>query len=165
MDEFYAFRREDNGELFWCDFETTIHETKNGFMTLSDGVEARRVPRFDRVPRAVTQEVEKVKGQPADLRPIVSDALGFPTAQLADFEADRVAYGFSGVEFKPDPKVPEFTQVHFKGRGEWQRYLKHRGYVDRNGSRSTPVLLSEDELQRAAELVSRPMAQKKLDIF
>lgn len=165
MDEFYAFRREDNDELFWVDFEAMIHNTMNGFMALSDGTEARRVPRFDRVPRAVKQEAEKISRQPCDLRPIVSDALGFPTAQLADFEADRAAHGFSGVEFKPDPQVPEFTQVHFKGREEWARYVKHRGYVDRNGSKTSAVLLSQDDLDRAKELVSRTASQKKGELF
>jgi len=44
MTETYPFRREDNGEIVEVPFETMIQH-RYGWITLEDGVEARRVHR------------------------------------------------------------------------------------------------------------------------
>ena len=83
----------------------------------------------------------------------VSDALGFPIQSLAEQEADRAANGFSAIEFRPDPSVPEFVQVHAGSRKEMLRYAKHRGFVDQG--KSSSVYLSEEDFARAREMVGR----------
>jgi hypothetical protein len=98
-------------------------------------------------------EVGKDIGLRGWTAPPVSDALGFGGGQLADFEADRKANGFSSIEFKPDPSVPEFMQVHAGSRREMLKYAKHRGLVDR--STTSTFYLTEDDMQKARELAGR----------
>jgi hypothetical protein len=83
----------------------------------------------------------------------VSDALGFPTRQLAEMETHRRAVGAVGVSFKPDPKLPEFTQVHAGSRRELLRYARERGMVDQG--KTGTVFLSADDFRRARELAER----------
>lgn len=157
MSKKYKFRREDNGRLIQVSFERMMQADAAGYITLEDGVVARRCrdlePPLARKaePRIRTDTLEK---------PIVSDALGFPQQQFDDFEADRLANRFTGVEFRRDPQVPEFYQVHFSDRGTWKRYVKHRGYADRNGANTSKVLLSEREFEQARELVARNLEKK-----
>lgn len=92
-------------------------------------------------------------------KPIVSDALGFGAHQLAEMEADRKMNGFSSVEFKPDPHVPEFIQVHCESRRDFDRYTKHRGYVQKSGMGG--VRLTQAQLDRAAAMVSRVIEERK----
>jgi hypothetical protein len=150
MSKAYLYRREDNGCLVEVDFATMM-EQKCGFITLPDGVEARRcvhleIERDGRQKAAPVREIEK---------PIVSDALGFPQHQLAEFEQDRAKHGFGGVEFTPDPRVPEFYQVRISGKREYQRYLKHRQMHDRNSRNGGGQALSPELLERAAAIVKR----------
>jgi len=87
--------------------------------------------------------------------PCVSDTLGFGGHQLADMEADRKANGFRGVEFTPDPQVPGFYQVKCDNRRVYERYVKHRGFVNATGTGG--VMLSQDDLDRAAALAGREL--------
>lgn len=149
MPDTYPFRRDDTGELIEVDFATMLQaEGPLGILTLPCGATARRVRTGDTMsPRA---------GTASDVdRPIVSDALGFIGEQLADFEADRVRHGFSGIEFRPDPRVPQFYQAHASSRAEFERYARHRGKQDNNSRNGSGVTLTEGDLKRAAQLVSR----------
>jgi hypothetical protein len=144
----YAFRRVDTDEIVHVDFEKMMEQDAAGYIRLDDGVEARRVVDFSNTPRDKPTE--------RDGKPIPpSDAMGFIGDQLGEFEADRVANGFSGVEFVLDPMCKgndfEFYQVKCSSRREWERYVAHRGMVDRN--RSCGVSISPAELQRASEMV------------
>jgi hypothetical protein len=149
MDGPYRFRREDDGRIVECDFATMM-AGRNGFITLPDGVEARRCWNMD-APKEWKAPATGQKMGPQCR--FVSDSLGFPITQLADFEADRKASGIRGIEFKVDPTEPGFIQVHARSRSERDRYARHRGMVDQ--SKRGSVFLTQEQLDRAAELVSR----------
>jgi hypothetical protein len=146
----YIYRREDNDELIEVDFETAMQQ-QYGAIRLPDGVYARR---------CVSLELERdgVSAAPSGKamllnRPIVSDTLGFCQHQLADFEADRVKNGFTGVEFKQDPRVPEFYQVHVSGPEEHRRYIEHRGYSDMNSSNGGGKPFTPEQFEEAQRKV------------
>lgn len=147
----YIYRREDNGELIRVEFEVMIRQDSAGYITLDDGVQARRCLHLeDHLHKDPRNE------QCTGTRTIVSDALGVPITQLAEFERDRKKNGFRGVAFKQDPTEPTFYQVHCDSRAELDRYIKHRGYVNRNSIGG--VRLSEDEMESARLLVERRYA-------
>jgi len=83
----------------------------------------------------------------------VSDSLGFGKRQLAEMEADRKANGFGGIEFVPDPQVEGFCQVKYASSSDYDRYARHRGFVNATGVGG--VIVSVEELNRAKEIVSR----------
>ena len=143
----YLFRREDNGEIVAVPWEMMIDQ-EYGFITLPDGVSARRVSHLEK-----SQGCKKVKNEFAEGKEIVSDSLGFTEAQLCDFENDRVAHGFTGIEFRRDPTENTFIQVCCKSRNEFNRYMAHRGFV--NKSSFGGVRLSQEDLDKAKELVER----------
>lgn len=153
----YLFRREDNDALIEVDFQAMIQQDALGAITLPDGVTARRCRHLE---QPVTVAPPKEGAAVGLEKPIVSDSLGFTYHQLAAFEADRVQHGFSGVEFRPDPLVPGFYQAHFSGRAEWERYYRHRGYGDRNSLLGSAPALSQADLDRAADLVNRDLADR-----
>jgi len=141
----YQFVREDNGEVVEVGFEKMMEQDAAGFIKLDDGVSARRVqdlPKKDKKRRK--KAVPEIP---------VSDALGFTSHQLAEFEYDRKRNGFSGVEFTPDPSCPEFYQVRFSSLKERDRYIRHRGMVDRNKTKGSA--LSERDFSDARELLGR----------
>ena len=70
----------------------------------------------------------------------ISDSMGFTVQQLGEFESDRKAHGFSSIEFKPDPQVPQFYQVHAGSRREMLKYAAHRGLVDKGARSQRPSL-------------------------
>jgi hypothetical protein len=70
-------------------------------------------------------------------------------------EAQRQRLGCNDVWFERDPKVPEFIQVHGASRRALENYAKRRHLVNRTGSLGGGVLLSQEDLDRAAELATR----------
>lgn len=143
----YKYIRDDNGEVVEVDFLTAINQSTGGFITLEDGTTARRLHE---------QQSRPAPDGPRNREPeLVSDSLGFPAQQLGTFEADRIEHGFNGVEFKPDKDVPGFMRVHFSSKGQWERYVKHRGLCDMNGSNGGRSVFSEAQLERAGEILSR----------
>ena len=142
MADEYKFRREDNGEIVEVDFRTAI-EAHHGWITLPDGVEAKRV--HDSPLRARETCVK------TGSRAIVSDSMGFCDFQLQDFEADRKANGFTDVEFVRDPAVPGFMQVKCGSRDTYNKYAAHRGYDNKNSMGG--MRLSEEDMARAVDFV------------
>lgn len=140
----YRFVREDNGKEIEVDFLTMMAQDAAGYITLDDGTRARRV-----LDIATVSATKCRDPQNANQTPPVSDALGFPIHQLAEFEYDRTQNSFHGVEFKPDPTCPEFMQVHFASHRDRDRYMKHRGVVDRN--KTAGAALSKKDLEDAAK--------------
>lgn len=139
MSETYKFRREDTGEIIEVDYATMIQHSY-GWIELEDGARAKRVRDAD--------EPRKIVGEKKfGARALVSDTLGFTAHQLAEFEEDRVKHGFTDVEFKPDPLVPEFYQVHCATALSRDRYAKHRGFDNKTGIGG--VRLSQAELEAA----------------
>lgn len=147
----YNFRREDNGKIVMVSFEEMMKQ-QGGWITLPDGTQARRVHDESRM-RKKTKEVR------TGSRDIVSDSLGFGQHQLDHFESDRKAHGFDGVEFKRDPMVPEFFQVHCSSRAEFNRYVKHRGMVQKTSVGG--VRLSDEELRRAEQFAKERFGCEK----
>ena len=111
-----------------------------------------------RIFRVVNNEVVEVTGKPYRIREdtaIVSDNNGFPEQCLADRQTALAASGVQGIEFKRDPKVPEFYQCHASSWGAMDRYSKSRGLVNRTGSLGGGAMLNQDAFDKAKELVSR----------
>lgn len=150
----YPFKREDNGEIVEVDFETMMAQDRAGFITLKDGVKARRVNQFTNAKPAVE------KGN-ANMTPPPSDNLGFTVLQIAEFEEDRVRNGFTGVEFKQDPMCPEFVQVHFSSHAVRDKYIQHRGKVDR--TRTKGATMTPGMLEDAVNMAKSHIQIKKLD--
>jgi hypothetical protein len=146
-DRKYIFRREDNGELVEVPWSVMIEQV-GGYITLEDGVSARRCLHLEKHEAPAREAPVKKADQT-----IVSDALGFQAEQLGEYETDRREHGFSDVSFTPDPTCPEFYQARF---GSWKardEYMRHRGMHDQ--SRGSGVTLSQEDLDRATELVGR----------
>ena len=146
----YKFTIVDTDEPIEVSWTDMMDKDAAGYITLPDGRRAREVRDGWRKLRAKGGSDERVQ-QPGS---VVSDSLGFAQHQYEEFEADRKLHGFSGVEYKRDPNVPEFYQVHAKRGSEWDKYLKHRGFIDRNKS-DRGVSLAPGELEKAMELARR----------
>jgi hypothetical protein len=142
----YPFKT-DTGEVVHVSWEEMMDKDVQGCITLKDG---RRAIEIRGPLKASKKEVEASWKS----REIVSDSLGFPQHQFEEFEADRKLSGFSGIEYRRDPDVPEFYQVHAKSGSEWEKYLRHRGFVDRNKS-DRGVKLAPGELEKAIALAKR----------
>lgn len=146
----YAFRREDNDRIVWVNWQTMMEQDVAGFITLPDGVAARRCVYLEgEAPRRAPQQ------QRSSPMPVISDSLGFPAQALEERVAQRDLHGFTDIEFHRDPRVPEFYQVHCASEAARDRYAKQRNMVNRTGSLGGGVMLSQEDLDRAAELVSR----------
>lgn len=150
----YAFRREDNGEVVWVDWPTMM-EQKFGFITLPDGVEARRCVHLEEQPESSSASAPKHAGS----MPVVSDSLGFPVQALADRKAQlkvlKEQHGIQGIEFRPDPQQPHFYQVHCASENARDEYAAKRNMVNRTGTLGAGAMLSPALLERAEEMVSR----------
>lgn len=148
----YFFEREDTGEIVEVSWEVMMDQDVTGRIEI-DGASARRRRDLEQTPKPERRVTEKAPLQ----RDLVSDTLGFGETAFNDFEADRVAHGFHGVEFTRDPDVPQFYQVRFRSTRDRDRYIKHRGFVNRTGLGG--VRFTEEELERAEELVSRRLEE------
>jgi hypothetical protein len=150
------FRREDNNQVIELDFEKTMEQDRLGYVTLDDGVKARRCVHLELQREGKLRPKEGNASSVAP--PIISDSLGVCEHQFAEFEADRVKHGFHGVEFVREPGVPEFFQAHFSSFAEKERYRKHRDeftglYKDRNSRNGSAGALGKKNFQRVQELV------------
>lgn len=148
----YRFKREDTGEILEVDFDTAMSAIGNA-IKLPDGVYAIRV--HDAKPDTVS-----VGPTLAVDAPMVSDTLGFGQHCLAEMEADRRAGKFDDVQFRRDPKVPEFYQVHCDNRAAFLRYMKHRGYYEKNSLNGSGAMLSQEHL----DAMSASMREKYGDV-
>lgn len=144
----YKFRREDTGEVIDVDFASMMEMDACGYITLPDGVVARRCRRLEQ--QQETGDVEKII--PLE-KPILSDSLGFCETQLAEFEADRVANGFTGIEFVPEPGLPFFYQVKCSGKEEWKRYLRHRNMRDNSKKLGSAATLTPKDIEEARQRI------------
>jgi hypothetical protein len=68
-------------------------------------------------------------------------------------EEDRVKHGFTDIEFRQDPSVPEFYQVHCGSVAAFDRYTQHRGLT--NLSKGTGFSFGPGAFEAAQELVRR----------
>jgi len=147
MSKKYTFQREDDEKLIQVDYETMMTQ-QAGFIELPDGVSARRVHEL-----AVRKKAENEVKTGTVVH--ASDALGFPIEQIGDFEKDRVKHGFNGVEFRPDPSEPTFVRPHFTSKGQWEKYVKHRGMIDKNSVNGSGAVMSPEIFEKSKEIVLR----------
>lgn len=148
----YLYRREDTGAVVSRPFSAVLSQDPAGYITLEDGVLARRCWHLEDAGRLRTKKA--VVDDPNVTAPkAVSDSLGFTEQQLRDFEADRDAHGFRDIEFHRDPDVPQFFQVHAASRAAMMKYARHRGMRDLSNRGS--VYLTQADMDRAAEIAGR----------
>lgn len=141
------FEHLETGEVIDVDFEQSIQMDVLGCIEV-DGQAYRRCDSLSQnVGKVEKIDRDSVSGLPKRIPP--SDSLGFTKHQLDAFEADRVKHGFSGIEFKKDPREPTFYQVHFASEKERQKYIKHRQFTDMN--RHKGVSISPAQLKAAEE--------------
>lgn len=145
----YCFKRDDNEKLVWVDFETMMTMDGAGYLTLPDGVQARRCRYMEK------GETRKAKRQVNAIPPpVVSDTLGFPDHCLKKFTDQLQEHKVTDVWFERDPTEPTFYQVHGASRRALDNYTKKvRGMVNRTGRGA--VLLSEQDFADAKELALR----------
>jgi len=143
--DIYKFRREDTGEIIEVDFETAFKRDVLGCITLEDGVEAKFVRDQLQAKFATAEAVKELS------KPMVNDSAGFGQHQFDDFEADRSNNGFSAIEFRRDPQVPEFFQVHCSCPKQFRRYMRHRGQEDANSRNGGGVGISADAMKAAED--------------
>lgn len=143
----YKFK-DDHGKIHEVSFEQMM-EAKDGFLTLPNGETARRVH----------DEYKKPSKAPAQRPEIVSDALGFPQQQLGQMQDHLQESGCKGIEFQRDPSVPEFVQVKAGSHREFAKYMKARGFHDKN-SRNGSGGLTKKDFDDARELALRKVMKK-----
>ena len=145
----YPFRREDNGEIVSVSF-LEMMEMDGGFITLPDGVLARRVYDEEASEPAEKRLVQDAWGG----KEHASDSMGFPKHQLAEMRADLERSGCTGITFREEPDTG-FVQVLSNSPGQKAKYAAHRQMPNQSGKLRDSVMLSERDLQRAEEIVSR----------
>lgn len=141
----YKFRS-DGGKEIEVSFEEMMNQ--QGGYVVRDGELYRRVSEGGFKKRST-------KPSTGTSKEIISDAMGFGQHQFREMEADRKANGFHGVEFTRDPHVPQFFQVRCDSPKTWSKYIKHRGMKDMNSKNGGAPCLTEEEMQRARDLVDR----------
>ena len=151
----YLYRRDDNGEVVEVGFEQMIEQDFSGYITLEDGVDAKRV----HVQQSRSEpKSEKIKETAKD----VSDSLGFTELQLNDFENHRKQAGCRGVEFKRDPTEPTFFQVHFDSPQAKAKYIKSRGMSDNNSRNGGQTPMPPEQFEKAKEMFLRKYEENRV---
>lgn len=133
--------------MVWADFETMM-EASGPFLEL-DGKTYRR---------AYDLEIANRKKQKEKLIPRasgLSDAMGFTKKALTERVEHLKQTGVRGIEFKEDPHVPGFYQVQYDNEKTRNAYAKTLGLQDQNSRNGSGAMLSEDQIQKARELVLR----------
>ncbi len=141
----YIFRRLDNDELIELPFEWVLKQ-EAGYITLKDGVQAKRCVWLENVPvpqsKAVHTGINK-----HDL----TFSLGFSKTQLPEMRAAAERDGFTGVEFYEDPANKNMVGIKCSSDAERERYIKHRGAFNKTGSLGSK--LGKEDLEMAQKLV------------
>lgn len=143
----YPFRKE-NGKVVYLTFAEMMDADASGFVTLKDGSSARRARDLEPIQRNHSERVQ--------LRTdCVSDSMGFTSASLSDMKKHLKEQRIRGVEFKPDPQVPGFFQVHCSSEKAKMAYAKSRGMSDHNSRNGSGAIIGAADLAAAKELVLR----------
>lgn len=167
MDKPYIFRRSDNEELVFVDFETMMGQDSLGWIEIG-GVKARRCHFLE------TQQERKQeeKGPYLSKGPIhPSMSLGFGEHQLGEMQEHLTREKFTDVEFVPQVVLNEQTgekktwyDVKCGSWKTWDRYRKSRGpngeFADLN-SRNGGMTMSAADLAAAEALVKREYGDEK----
>ena len=140
----------DAVSVIWVDFEVMMDMDASGFIEV-EGVVYRRA-----------RDLEEDKALPA-LSPVerkvelerISDNLGFIDECLPEMKQHLKQSGLKGIEFKSDPDVPGFTQVHASSQAAMTRYMRSRQYHDKNSLNGSGAIIGAYDLEQSRELVTR----------
>jgi hypothetical protein len=142
----YPFRGE-SGEVVWVDFETMMGAC-GPFLEL-DGETYKRA--YDLEIELNRKEKEKLIPRASGL----SDSMGFTKKALAERVEHLKQTGIKGIEFKEDPQVPGFYQVQYDSEKARNKYAKKLGLRDQNSRNGSGAMLSEEQMNKARDLVLR----------
>jgi hypothetical protein len=150
----YLFKRDDDGTDLYVGFETMMEMDATGKITTTvDGQEV-----------TATRVRQSSKAMPVE-RPTVppktvSYNLGITGHQLQEELARNEIHNIRGVEFIPDPEVPQFCNAHFDSPESMRAYTKHLGLVDKNSRNGGHNGMSQAEFDEAEEMVLRRYPKK-----
>lgn len=146
MAKTYPFRKDD-GSIIQVDWATMM-DAENSVITLEDGTTASRARDLEDLhvpkPDVVRERTDSI-----------SDALGFTKDVLADHQEHLRKTGIKGIEFKEDPQVPGFIQVHCTTQETKLKYAATRGFYDKNSLNGGGAMIGEAELRSAKEIIIR----------
>jgi hypothetical protein len=141
----YPFRDGDGG-VVWVDFETMM-ESSGSYLEM-DGKTYRRAYDLEEKPKPKAEKV-------IERASMLSDSMGFTKGVLANRLEHLKATGIRGVEFKEDRHVPGFYQVQCDNERAKMAYAASLGMSDRNSRNGSSAMLSQDQLDKAKELLLR----------
>jgi hypothetical protein len=124
-----------------------------------------KVLRYDEQGNAVWVDKSALPEQKTP-RPIVSElGLGCIADAVGEMRADAALHGFTGVEWKPDPKLvmdgePLWYDAHFSDPDQHARYVEHRGMSDRNSRNGGGAVITSEHLSAMSERMKRKYHKK-----
>lgn len=152
----YYFRREDNGETVTVDFEAMMNMDVAGYITLDDGVQARRCQR-----PSMRRKGEVPQGA-AKFEHVSNIAFCVPPSAVAAFDEDAKRNGFH-IDWRPDYKGADAdgTINSFNPHiplSELERYRKYRGMPDKNSKNGRGAVIYADDIEKSKKLIERQYA-------
>jgi hypothetical protein len=147
VEKVYIFRRTDSHELVEMPFSAVLEQDSLGYITLPDGVQAKRCLWLEDQDQASKSQAVHTGINRFDL----TFSLVFSKKQLPEMRQAAKDAGFSGVEFYPDPQNPNMVGIRCSSEAERERYIKHRGCFNKTGSLGST--LGKEDIAMAEKLV------------
>ncbi len=142
----YIYRRVDNEELVEMPFSAVLEQDQLGYITLTDGVQAKRCVHLE------DYQAQKAKAVHCGINTHdLTFSLGFSKKQLPEMRAALEAAKLKGVEFYPDPQNANMVGIRCSDERARNAYIKHRGLYNRTGSLGGK--LGKEDLAMAEKLV------------
>lgn len=127
-------------------------EAENNVLALKSGGTAVRAHDLEKSPDISQRSPER-----ADC---ISDSLGFNKLAMKDQQKILKESGCRGIEFREDPEVKGFIQVHCSSQEAKLKYAAARGLYDRNSINGGAAVLGEAGMRDAIELANRGRSQQ-----
>ena len=152
----YEFTRMDNGAIIKVSFEKMMEMDVTGTITVPVGGNMVTAIRCrGKKTSSIPKSTEKTTTPP-----VISSSLGIPASALAEELALNKFHGIKGVEFVPDPLVPEFLNAHIESPDAMRRYAEHLGLGDKNSRNGGHNAMTEQEFNAAKSVVMRNFPNK-----
>jgi len=148
----YPFRNVNDKSVVLVDFDRMMEMDAQGFLKIR-GKQYRRARDLESQPVVTPAEPEARLDR-------VSDSLGFVVDCLPDMQTNLLESKVQGIEFKEDPHVPNFYQVHASSQGAMTKYMLSRKYHDKNSLNGSGAILGEKDFKDARELVNRGRGER-----
>jgi hypothetical protein len=148
----YIYRRLDTNELVEMPFSAVLEQDALGYITLPDGVQAKRCVWLENVPVPQAKAVHTGMD-----RHDLTFSLGFSKKQLPEMMEAAKRDGLRGVEFYPDPQNANMVGIRCGSEAEKNAYIKHRGknieggLINRTGRLGGK--LGKEDIEMAQKLV------------